>query len=67
MLKNIWRGIIIIGIFCLIFFSKWYDYKNDVEFYKKNVDSTILDIRTNRGTKVYYNSEDFWFYIVYNG
>ena len=67
MLKNIWRGIIIIGIFCLIFFSKWYDYKNDVEFYKKNVDSTILDIRTNRGTKVYYNSEDFFYLDTYLG
>ena len=44
MLKNIWRGIIIIGIFCLIFFSKWYDYKNNVEFYKKEANISIKKI-----------------------
>ena len=67
MLKNIWRGILLITLLFLIFFSKWYEYKNDVEFYKKNINSTILKIKTNRGTKVYYNSEDFFYLDTYKG
>ena len=67
MLKNIWRGIIIIGIFCLIFFSKWNDYKNNVEFYKKEANISIKKIVESRGTKVYYNSEDFFYLETYNG
>jgi hypothetical protein len=67
MLKIIWRGILLITLLCLIFFSKWSDYKNNVEFYKKEANISIKKIVETRGTKVYYNSEDFFYLETYKG
>ena len=66
-MRNIWTGIIVIAILCLIFFSKWYDYKNKIDFYDKNIDFSILKIKKNRGTKIYYSKENFFYLSTYKG
>ena len=66
-MKNIWRVIIVIAILCLIFFSKWYDYKNQVDFYKKDINLIIKSIIETRGTKVHYNNDEFFYLETYKG
>jgi hypothetical protein len=67
MIKNVWRAIILLTIFCLIFFSKWSDYKNEVEFYKKDINISIKKIVEGRGTKVYYSEKNFFYLSTYKG
>jgi len=67
MRKNIWKGIILLIVFCLIFFSKWRTYKNNVEFYKKDINFSVIKITETRGTKVYYDKDNFFYFDTYKG
>lgn len=61
------RIILILALVLLIFSSKINDYKIDLEFYKKQGSFKILEIKRERGVKVYYTDNDFFFLDTYEG
>ena len=67
MVKNIWRVFLILSLLCLIYFSKWSNYKTEVEFYENDSNISIKKIVEARGTKVYYGMDDFFYLSSYKG
>ena len=67
-LKRIIPVLIIFGIVSyLIYNSKRSDYKNKLLFFHKNINARIVKIAENRGTKVYYSEDDFFYLESYKG
>ncbi|MFL1897264.1 hypothetical protein ACJRPK_16290 [Aquimarina sp. 2-A2] len=60
-IKRVWKIIIILIFFALIYNSKKEYYSNKVKFFDKKMGGVILDIKEGRGTKVYYAKEDFFY------
>lgn len=61
-IKRIWKILlVIIALPIIIYFTK-VDYdKKTIDFYEKDVNGIISKIKRTRGTKVYYNSSDFFY------
>lgn len=63
----IWRIILILIFLTLVYNSKRDYYDNHIDFFEKSCSGQIVDIKTGRGTKVFYNKNDFFYLESYKG
>ncbi|MFD2517730.1 hypothetical protein [Salinimicrobium flavum] len=60
-MKKIFPILILLLAGFLIYNSKRSYYKNKTDFYEKNLNGIINQIKEGRGTKVYINESDFFY------
>jgi len=59
---------VLLGLFLvLVFSSKYSDYRQRVKFHNENISKKIVRIKEGRGTKVYFDDENYFFLDSYKG
>ena len=60
-IRKVWPIIIMLILLFLIYNTKKEYYKNQIEFFDKNLNGIILNIEEGRGTKVFLEQADFFY------